>query len=145
VYSNFLETLSIEPRFGGVRLTSSHQRTSFELFDAANSFVERGELPATITELVAQNYRLVSHRGNESREVRLVVKADVTNDFKVEFEYGVAVFESEPPAAQVLNSEGHVMGVTPLTLVELQPGWSKYTLRRSGYEPVDLSLQVIAD
>jgi tetratricopeptide (TPR) repeat protein len=71
------------------------------------------------------------------------VKGGTTNAFKVEIKYGTAILETVPAGAAV-NSNGRYLGVTPLTLTELQPGTWNFDLRLDNYEPVAATLEVAA-
>ena len=104
-----------------------------------------GGFPDLIPELPEGNYKLISRHHGHQHEQALAVKAGTTNDQPVEFLYGAAVLETEPPNATVQDGNGHQWGVTPLRLSALSPGTLELTLHRAGYEPVPVSLQIIAN
>jgi hypothetical protein len=69
----------------------------------------------------------------------------VTNDNPIEFLYGAAMLQTEPPEATVQDGNGRDWGITPLNLPELVPGTLQFTLHRAGYEPVAVSLEISAN
>jgi len=138
-------TWRIAPQFGAVQLSCNQSNATFELRTLDDQPVEWGEFPSVITELVEGNYILISEHHGHERDQTLSVKAGVTNDNRVEFQYGAAVLETEPAGAAVEDSNGRYWGVTPLNLPELLPGTLQLTLHRSGYEAVPVSLEITAD
>ena len=104
--------------------------------------MERGDLPATIRDLPEGDYKLLAlHHGNR-REERVPVNAGMTKSNEVTFAYGIAVLESEPVGATVTTADGHLLGVTPLRLSELNAGHWEFVLRREGSEATPVSLEI---
>ncbi|MEI8315079.1 MAG: PEGA domain-containing protein, partial [Verrucomicrobiota bacterium] len=135
----------IAPQLGTVTATCAQTGASFELLTPDNRPVETGEFPATITELPAGNYKIISQHHRNRRGDMVVVKSGITNDVRVEFVYGKVVLETEPAGATVLMDGGQILGDTPLNLPELPTGTWKLTLQRNGYEPAAVSLEVLAN
>jgi len=130
---------------GAVQLSCNHSNATFELLTPVNRLVESGEFPALITQLPIGNYKLVAQYHNRRREQTVVVKTGVTNESLVEYMFGAAILETEPPGASVQTSDSYEWGITPLSLPELSPGTLQLTLHRTGYEPVPVSLKITAD
>jgi hypothetical protein len=145
VFAGSTATWRIAPRLGTVQLSCNRSNATFQLLTLNGRQVETGEFPSLITELPEGNYKLTSQHHGKERKQTLAVKAGVTNDNLVEFLYGVAVLETEPPDASVQDGNGRVWGVTPLNLPELLPGTLHLTLHRAGYEPVQVSLGITAN
>ena len=132
------------PRLGAVRIESTHSDSSYQLRNKAGELLNSGRLPASITELAEGEYELTSRRKDDERQMTVAVKGGTTNDINVEFVYGAAVVESDPPGAAVLSG-GRQYGVTPLTLAELKPGTFEFSLRLADYESVNGSVAVAAN
>jgi hypothetical protein len=144
VFAGSTATWRIAPRLGAVQLSCNHSNATFQLLTLDNRQVEAGGCPSLITELPEGDYKLTSQHHGHERDQTLAVKAGVTNDNPVEFLYGAAVLETEPPDAAVQDGNGRIWGVTPLNLPELLPGTLKVTLHRGGYEPVLVLLEIAA-
>lgn len=133
------------PRIGNVQMTCNRAGATFQLRNAENREVERGDFPATIRDLPEGNYKLVAlHHGNR-REESVAVAAGMTKSNEVNFAYGTAVLESEPTGATVTTAEGRSLGVTPLRLGELNAGHWEFILRREGSESTPVSLEIVAN
>ena len=135
----------ITPQLGAVTATCVQTGASFELLTTDNRQVETGEFPATITELPAGNYKMISQHHRNRRGDMVMVKSGVTNEVRVEFVYGRAVLETDPSGATVGTDDGQILGDTPVSLSEMPAGTWKFTLRRNGYEPAAVSLEVLAN
>ena len=135
----------ITPQLGAVTATCVQTGASFELLTTDNRQVETGEFPATITELPAGSYKIISQHHRNRRGDMVLVKSGITNEVRVEFVYGKVVLETEPAGATVLMDGGQVLGDTPLNLPELPTGTWKLTIQRNGYEPAAVSLDVLAN
>jgi tetratricopeptide (TPR) repeat protein len=132
------------PRLGAVRIESTHSDASYQLRNQAGELLDSGRLPTSITELLEGEFELTSRRKDDERQMTVAVKGGTTNDIKVEFVYGAAVVESDPPGAAVLSG-GRQYGVTPLMLAELKPGTFEFSLRLADYESVNGSVGVTAN
>jgi hypothetical protein len=138
-------TWRIAPRLGAVQLSCNQSNATFQLLALDDRPIESGEFPSSITELPEGNYKLITRHHGHERQQGLVIQARTTNDFPVEFMYGRAVLETEPPDASVQDAAGREWGVTPFKFSELTPGILQLTLHRVGYEPVPVSLQITAN
>jgi hypothetical protein len=135
----------IAPPVGAVRLSCNHSNTTFQLLTLDDRQVETGEFPFLITELPEGNYKLVAQHNGYERKQAVFIKKGATNEALVEFTFGAAILETEPPGASMLDNAGREWGVTPINLPELTPGTLQVTLHRDGYEPVPVSLEIIAN
>ena len=135
----------IAPRLGAVQLSCNQSDANFQLLTLDGRQEEAGGFPTLITELPEGNYKLISQHHGHQHEQTLAVKAETTNDSPVEFLYGAAVLETEPPGADVQDGSGREWGVTPLNLPELSPGTLRVTIHLAGYEPVPVSLAITAN
>ena len=126
-----------------MHIEASHADAEYQLRDGENTRLDYGSLPAKVTELPEGNYQLVSTRKEDQRKTSVSVRAGMTNDVRVEFIYGAALLESDPPSATVFADERE-LGVTPLTLPELKPGTFAFSLRLNDYESVADSLTIDA-
>jgi tetratricopeptide (TPR) repeat protein len=132
------------PKLGTLHIAASHDDASFQILGEKDRLIESGTLPVNLSELPEGNYRLVSRRKADQREMPVMVNAGVTNPVQVEFIYGQAVIASEPAGAAVSRGRDE-LGKTPLTLTELKPGKFEFMLKLDDYEPVIASLQIAAD
>jgi hypothetical protein len=135
----------IAPRMGAVQLSCNHPNTTFQLLTLDDRQLETGEFPSLITDLPEGNYKLITLYHGRERKQTVAVKAGATNDISVEYVFGAAVLETEPPGASVQDNAGREWGITPLSLPELSPGTLQVTLHRAGYEPVPVSLKITAN
>jgi tetratricopeptide (TPR) repeat protein len=143
VTSNSQSPLRITPRLGGLYILCNRQQASFNLMKGDGQMLETGSLPITISDLPEGKCKVViGHHGNERQET-FEIKAGATNQIAIEFLYGSAVIETEPPGAAVIGQDGRSRGVTPLTISELAVGTLPVVLRLDGYEPLKLSLNII--
>jgi tetratricopeptide (TPR) repeat protein len=145
VFSGTTAALRIAPRLGAVQLSCNQSDATFQLLTLDGGQEEAGGFPDLITELPEGNYNLISQHHGHQHEQSLAIKAGTTNDNPVEFLYGAAMLQTEPPEALVQDGNGRDWGVTPLNLPELVPGTLQYTLHRAGYEPVAVSLEISAN
>jgi hypothetical protein len=135
----------IAPQLGAVQLSCNQPDAAFRLLTSDEQQVEAGGFPTFIRELPEGNYKLISRHHGHQHEQTLAIKAGVTNDNPIEFLYGAAMLETEPPEATVQDGNGRDWGITPLNLPELVPGTLQFTLHRAGYEPVAVSLEISAN
>src|ERR1017187_1807446 len=144
VFPNMPGTWNFAPRLGVLQMICSRSGASFQLQRADGRLVEAGEFPSVITELPQGRYKLIAQHHGHQRERVVEVTASATNNVQVEFVYGAAVFETAPAGATVRSDNGEV-GVTPLSLSELEPGLWTFMLRREGYEPVLAKLEIVGN
>lgn len=132
------------PSLGDVAVTCNQTEATFELLTSDARSLERGTVPTTLTEIPEGNYRLVlQHHGNRVEQA-VMVRAGVTNEARVEFQYGALALETEPSGAAVLRDDERV-GVTPLVLTELLAGNRTFMLARDNYEPAVVVVKVTAN
>ncbi len=135
----------VTPQLGAVQLSCNQADASFQLSTLNGRQLESGSLPAFINELPEGSYKLMAVHHQHQLEQTVAVAKSQTNNHAVEFLYGKAVLETEPPAASVLDEGGRDYGLTPVTFTELSPGTLKFVLHRSGYESVPVTLEVVAN
>lgn len=135
---------SFAPKLGTLHIAVSHADAYFEILGDKDRLIDSGTLPVTLSELPEGNYRLISRRKADQREMPVAVNAGVTNPVQVEFVYGQAVIASEPAGATVYRGRDE-LGKTPLTLAELKPGNFAFMLKLDDYEPVVTSVEIVAN
>ena len=145
VLENNRSLLPFTPSLGSLQLSCNQSDATYQLVGSNDEILESGEFPATLVELPANAYKLVAIHHNHRRNEWARVNNGTTNPIAVEFKYGAAVLETQPPGASVTGSDGHYWGVTPLQLAELQPGTEYFTLQLNNYEAVQLALKITAD
>lgn len=144
VVANQTTPCNIAPHFGGLQLGCNQTDATFQLQAADGQLVSDGKLPVTLTGLPAGDYKLTATHHGHRRTETLAVKADTTTSAQFDFQYGTVVFETSPAGVAVVTDNDRNWGETPLTLDELLPGNWNFTLQRSGYQPVPVSLKVEA-
>lgn len=145
VVGSFSSPRHIAPSFGTVQLDCNQTDAIYQLQDENGQDISAGALPATITELPVGDYSIfASHHGNQ-RKSSVFVKVDETNEVPVDFDYGMAVFETTPPGVAVSADNGRQYGETPLALNELLAGTWNFTLQHDGYASVQVAVAVTAD
>lgn len=145
VSPNMVNSWRFAPRIGDLQVTSSHPESSYRLLKADGQLVEAGELPSMVKDLPMGSYKLVVVRRGNQHETSVTVRAGITNNADVKLLYGTAALESDPTGATVLSTQGQSLGVTPVTLTELLPGRWEFVLRREGYEPAPVRLDIVAN
>jgi hypothetical protein len=135
----------IAPPLGALAISSSEDGATFDLRTDDNRLVASDWLPATVAELPAGSYKLVSRHLLHTRSESVTVKAGITNSVRVELAYGNVVLTTEPSGATVFTDDGHEWGTTPLSLAEVPVGVWNFTLRQNGYEPARISLEISAN
>jgi tetratricopeptide (TPR) repeat protein len=136
--------VEFEPRLGAVQLTCNQSEASFQVYKTDGQLLEAGDLPAWIVEVPEGTYNVVSWHHKNKKEQVFAVQAGITNSVQLEFTYGAALLETEPPGAAVMTLGGQECGKTPLLFSELPTGKWKFQLRLAGYSPVHLVLDVAA-
>jgi hypothetical protein len=145
VFAGSTANWPIAPRLGAVQLSCNQSDATFQLLTLDDRQEEAGGFPTLITELPEGNYKLISQHHGHQQNQTLAVKAGTTNDSPVEFLYGAAMLQTEPPDASVQDGNGRDWGITPLDLPELVPGTPQFMLHRAGYEPVAVTLEISAN
>lgn len=135
----------VAPRLGAVQLSCNQTDASFQLLTVNGHQLESGTFPAFINELPEGSYQLLAEHHQHQLDQTLVVAKSETNNHAVDFLYGKAVLETEPPGASVVDDGGRDFGLTPVTFTELTPGPLKFVLHRAGYESVPVTLAIKAN
>lgn len=135
----------IAPRLGTITIEGSHPDISFTLRKSDRTWVQSGMLPITINALPEDSgYQLVTQRKEDQQNLVVAVNVGKTNTVEVDYVYGSATIDSEPAGATVIR-EGRELGVTPLTLAEVNLGAFEFSLRLNEYEAVAGKLAVVAN
>ena len=130
-------------KMGVLRLEASNGDVSYELRNGNRERLSVGSLPATITGLPEGKYQVSARHNDDERDWVVTVTAWTTNEATLEFMYGAANLESDPPGATVMSG-GKEYGVTPVTLPELKPGPFEFSLALADYETMKGTLAVAA-
>jgi hypothetical protein len=133
------------PRFGALHLTCNHDGATYGLQQAEGQNVESGNLPVTVDGLPAGSYQLTVSYHNRQLQKSVVVEAGVTNEVPLKFALGAAKLESVPAAANVNAADGRYLGQTPLDISDVPPQTAQFNLSLQGYEPVSVTLEILAD
>ena len=130
------------PHMGTISLSCNESPASYELLDGNGNLVEKGDVPAMVTELPSGRYevRVVHHNYQVKREITVSDKE--TNDVPLHFTFGAARFESVPSGAQVYTTNGAYLGTTPVTVTEIPPSTADYRLQLNGYDAATVSVTV---
>ena len=146
VAPNQTASCPIAPHFGGLQLGCNQTDATFQMQDADGQWVANGNLLAKVDGLPAGVYQLTASHHGHQRTDALTVRPDTNISAQLDFRFGKAVFTTTPSGASVTTTDdGRSWGETPLTLPELLPGNWNFTLQRSGYQSVQLSVKVEAD
>jgi hypothetical protein len=145
VFNQLAASCVFSPQFGVLHLTCNHDGATFRLHFASGQSVDSGDVPAMITGLPAGSYQVTALYHHRPLEKTIVLAAGVTNETPLEFVLGTARLESVPPGAEVHAADGSLLGQTPLDLPDLTPQTAQYDLSLEGYEPVSVTVAVVAD
>jgi tetratricopeptide (TPR) repeat protein len=135
----------IAPRLGAAHITCNEADTAGQLIQADGQIVEAVTFPYAISELPEGTYKVTAQHHNDVLSRTVTITADTTNQLSLDFFYGTAVLETEPPGAMVRTGDGRYWGVTPLKVIELKPGVWTFVLQHNGYEAATASLTITAD
>ena len=135
----------INPRLGAAQITCNQADANGQFMKADGQTMEWITFPYSIFELPEGTYKVSAqhHRDVLSRFVNIT--AGTTNQLSLEFLYGTAVLETEPPGAAVRTPDGQYWGMTPLKVPELKPGVWPFVLQHAGFETVTAALTITAD
>jgi hypothetical protein len=133
------------PLMGALHMTCNRDGATYDLQNLDGQNADRGNLPATVTELPAGGYHLTILYHNRQMQKSIQVYAGVTNEVPLEFVFGAARIESTPSGADVRTANGDFLGQTPLDLPEITPQKAQLNLSLNGYEPVSVALEITAD
>ena len=133
------------PQLGALHLTCNRDAATFHLESMTEPYSEDGSLPVTLVGLPVGEYKVTTIFHDQQFPKSLVVTAGKTNESFVKMLLGAARIETVPSWAEVRSADGNVLGQTPLDLPALPPQTTKFNLSLNGYDPVSLSLEIIAD
>lgn len=136
---------NFSPQLGALSLTCNQPDTAYQVRDDRNGLVGTGNLPAFLADLPAGNFQVVATRHQTSLTNSVMVAVALTNSLAIEFKYGGLMLETSPAGATVADEAGQSLGQTPVNLTELLPGNRSFTLRKSGYPAIQLTLLIEAD
>lgn len=142
-----LGTIQLHRQIGSVEITSEPGGLDYELKPAGVLFanpadVRRGQTPATVADLPAGSYQITVNRpGWPSYTTTVTVERNSTVKARGSFVGGTVVVNSNPTGASVMRDQVQ-LGVTPLTLTDLQPADVTYTLTMRGLETATVSGRV---
>ncbi|HWZ96108.1 MAG TPA: TonB family protein [Opitutaceae bacterium] len=133
---------------GSLELTSEPPGASYSVRSANNTLVLNtdgltGTTPATLNGLPSGDYVVTfSSAGFQSHSETVSVSRDNPAQASWKFINGNVLVTSTPSGATVRASDGRALGVTPVTINDVQPGDVSYILSLDGYDPATLSGKV---
>jgi TonB family protein len=133
---------------GSLELTSEPAGANYSLRPAGemlllNTSGLSGTTPATLSNLPTGDYTVTFSRdGFQTHSETVTVSHDTPAQASWKFVNGNVLITSTPSGATVTTSDGRVLGVTPVTLNDVQPGDVSYTLSLDGYDPATISGKV---
>jgi hypothetical protein len=145
VFDNQSALCIFAPKLGALHLTANKDEVTYSLQSASGQPMSDGNLPAIITDLLADNYQLIATYHQRKLKKSVIIEAGLTNEVSLEFILGAARIESAPSGAEVLTTNGFHLGNTPLELPDIVPHTMRLNLYLAGYETVPISLNIIAD
>ncbi|HUJ42933.1 MAG TPA: TonB family protein [Opitutaceae bacterium] len=141
-------TIHLIRQTGSLNLTTVPAGMKFEVRPAASRFfaaasdVRQGTTPVTLADLPTGEYTVIfSREGWPNHTQNVVVEHNAAAQAASAFAGGTVTISSAPPGASV-SCNGVALGVTPLTLTDVQPGATTYSLELTGFVPIDVSGQV---
>ncbi|HUL52214.1 MAG TPA: PEGA domain-containing protein [Opitutaceae bacterium] len=133
---------------GSLNLTTQPAGLQFEVRPGAARFfataadVHQGTTPATLADLPTGEYTVIfSRAGWPNHTQNVVIESKGAAQASSVFVGGTVTITSTPPGVSV-SCNGQALGVTPLTLTDVQPGATTYTLELNGFVPIEVSGQV---
>jgi hypothetical protein len=135
----------IAPRLGAAQITCNQADATGQFIQADGQIIENVTFPYAISELPEGTYKVAARHHNDVLSRTVTVVAGTTNQLSLEFLYGTAVLETEPPGAAVRTVDGRYWGITPLKVIELKPGIWTFGLQHDGYEAATTALAITAD
>jgi TonB family protein len=130
---------------GSLELTSEPPGANYSVRSASNMFLLNtgglsGATPATVNDLPSGDYIVTfSHEGFQSHSETVTVTHDTPAQASWKFVNGDVLITSTPSGATVTTSDGKVLGVTPVTLNDVEPGDVSYVLNLDGYDSATVS------
>ena len=119
-------TWTITPRLGAAQITCNETDAVGQLTQADGRFIESVTFPYAIYELPEGKYTVTAQHHHDLLSQAVNITANTTNQLALEFLYGEAVLETEPPGAIVRTEDGRYWGDNYLSCesAELQPNQS---------------------
>lgn len=145
VGQNYVISRKLAHRFGAVKIEGNQSDISYELLGTNQGRLAHGRVPDAVTQLPAGSYEVVARRGKSRRSRPVTVNAFETNNVRLEFVYASVTVETEPPGAKVMSTSGDELGVTPITVNEVETGMQQFRLLKEGYETVIAEVRVSAN
>lgn len=133
------------PKFSAVDLSCNRGGATFRFQSDSGQIQESGNLPATVTDLPAGNYQARIYYHGQTMQKSMFLQAGMTNGMPFQFELGAAELQTTPSGAEVHSEDGNYLGQTPLLVSDMKPQAAQFTLSMSGYEPVAVSMDIVAD
>jgi hypothetical protein len=133
------------PQFGVLHLTCNRAGATYDLQSTNGQSVDNGNLPAIVGGLPVGSYHMVASYHKFQMQKSVVVQTGVNNEMPVEFVMGAARLETVPVGADVRTADGGYLGQTPLDLPDMSPQTAQFNLSLSGYTPVSVAVEIVAD
>jgi hypothetical protein len=133
------------PQYGSLHLTCNREGSTYQLRQMDGQEVDSGNLPATITDLPADNYQMTVTYHQRQIQRSLFLRAHLVNEVPVDFALGTAHFESVPDFVSVETMDGAYLGQTPLDVLDLPAQPTQFRLTKPGFESVVVRLNIAAD
>ena len=134
-----------EPQFGALVLSCNYENAIFQILDHDNKNVESGLIPATVTSLPVGIYQLIVTAHGHEMKKDVHVALNQTNAVSMEFVFGAVMIETTPRGVEVTDETGKNLGQTPVKLTELTPGKRLFMLQKTGFESLQVALNIEAD
>jgi hypothetical protein len=145
VADDSVSPVSFAPKFSSVDLSCNRDGATFQFQNDNGQIQENGNLPSSVDDLPAGNYQACIYYHGQTMARSLFVQGGTTNDMPFNFELGAARLETTPSGAEVHSQDGNYLGQTPLLVPDMKPQAAQFTLSMSGYEPVFVSVDIVAD
>jgi TonB family protein len=130
---------------GTLELTSEPAGANYSVRSASNMLLLNtsglsGSTPAVLSNLPTGDYIVTFSRdGFQTHDETITVSHDTPAQASWKFVNGNVLVTSTPSGATVTTADGRPLGVTPVTINDVEPGDVTYTLTLDGYDPATLS------
>jgi len=94
-------TWPIAPRLGAAQITCNEADATGQFLQADGQVLETVTFPYSIWQVPEGIYTLTAQHHNDVLSQKVVITANATNQLSLNFLYGSAVLETEPPGAAV--------------------------------------------